>query len=297
MDHLPHLSLLTSSEGVSHFLELPREIRDMIYDYIWIAVGAIKLCYGDRIYTITYRTSHWESARGLRVLGHSSMWLMTNKQIMEEGLLQLRRHAAWHINDGAARFTSLEESEYIASVLLPSSVVCLDAKEDTYLYHDDFKQGNARYHFRDRWRHLPTILATHFKDEQAKTFVLKLGNEIHGRRLGFPTSLSFDLSLLQDLARCSQLERLCVQLETVIRTDFAAAYAPPPLVFADEILQWDPPLMRDLTEAVANMGRRIIKGGRETFMDMEAYWAEFKRVYKVGEKGQVLFWRYTIERA
>jgi hypothetical protein len=128
---------------------------------------------------------------------------------MEEGLLQLRRHAAWHINDGAARFESLEESEHIASILLPSSVVCLDAKEDTGLYHHSFKQGNARYAFRDRWRHLPTILATHFKDAQAKTFVLKLGNEMRGSRsAGYLTSLSFDLSLLQDLARCSQLERL-----------------------------------------------------------------------------------------
>jgi hypothetical protein len=79
MDHLPHLSLLTSNEGVSHFLELPREIRDMIYDYIWTATGAIKLCYGNRIYTITYRTSHWESTQGPRILGNNSMWLMTNK--------------------------------------------------------------------------------------------------------------------------------------------------------------------------------------------------------------------------
>lgn len=297
MHHLPHLSLLTSSEGVSHFLELPREIRDMIYDYILTAVGAIKLRLGNRIYTITYRTSHWESTQNLSIPESDAVWLMTNKQIMQEGLLQLRRHAVWHINDGAAWLKSRKESKYIASILLPSSVVCLDAKDDTALFHRGFNQGNARCFLRDRWRHFPTILATHFEDAQAKTFVLKLGYEIHGRRLWSPTSLSVDLSLLQDLARCSQLERLYVQLETVIRTDLAAAYAPPPLVFADEILQWDPPLMRDLTEAVANMGRRIIKGGRETFMDMEAYWAEFKRVYKVGEKGQVLFWRYTIERA
>lgn len=284
MHHLPHLSLLTSSVGVSHFLELPREIRDMIYDYIWTAVGAIKLCYGERIYTISYRTSHWESARGLRVLGHSSMWLMTNKQIMEEGLLQLRRHAAWHIIDGAARFESLEESEYIASILLPSSVVCLDAKEDTGLYYDDFKQGNVRYAFRDRWRHLPTILATHFKDAQAKTFVLKLRNEIRGIRR------PFDLSLLQQLTSCSQLERLCVQVETLITPD-------PSLDLDNYLLHWKEPCMRDLTEAVADMGRRVIKGGRETITDMEGYWAEFREVYESGKKRHVLFWRYTIERA
>ena len=283
MDHLPHLSLLTSSEGVSHFLELPREIRDMIYDYIWIAVGAIKLCYGDRIYTITYQTSHWESTQDLSIPESNAMWLMINKQIMQEGLLQLRRHAAWHINDGAARFTSLEESEYIASVLLPSSVVCLDAKEDTYLYHDDFKQGNARYHFRDRWRHLPTILATHFKDVQAKTFVLKLGNEIRGIRR------PFDLSLLQQLTGCSQLERLCVQVETLIKPD--------PTLDLVYLLQSEELCMQNLTGAVATMGRQIIEGGRETITDMEGYWAEFKAVYESGEKGHVLFWRYTIERA
>ncbi|KAG9204348.1 hypothetical protein G6514_001422 [Epicoccum nigrum] len=289
MDHLPHLSLLTTSEGISQFLELPREIRDMIYDYIWTAIGAIKLCHGNRIYTITYQTSHWESTQGLSIPKRNEMWLMTNKQIMKEGLWQLRRHAVWHINDGAARFKYLqgfEEPEHIANILLPSRIVCLDAKEDTGLYHQGSRQG---IDFRDRWRHLPTILATHFKDPQAKTFVLKLGNHMRSDRFGYLTSLSFDLSLLQQLASCSQLDRLCVQVETVIRLD--------PAVLSNEILQWEPPLMRDLTEAVANMGRRIIKGGRETTTDMEDYWAESKEVYESGEKGHVLFFRYTIERA
>jgi hypothetical protein len=292
MDHPPGLSLLTSSEGVCHFLELPREIRDMICDYIWTATGAIKLCYGNRIYTITYRTSHWESARGLRVLGDSSKWLMTNKQIMEEGLLQLRRHAVWHINNGAARFESLEESEYIASILLPSSAVCLDAKEDTELCYDNFKQSNPNYAFRNRWRHIPTILATHFKDTQAKTFVLKLGNEMRGRRCAsYPPSLSFDLSLLQQLSSCSQLERLCVQVESLITPHRSLK------MDLDYVLHWEKPCMQDLTEAVANMGRRVIKGGRETITDMEGYWAEFREVYESGKNRPVLFWRYTIERA
>ena len=271
----------------------------MIYDYIWTAVGAIKLCYGDRIYTITYRTSHWESTQDLSIPeGNDAMWLMTNKQIMQEGLLQLRRHAVWHINDGAAWLRSRKESKYIASILLPSNVVCLDAKDDTGLYyHRGFNQANARYVLRDRWRHLPTIVATHFKDAQAKTFVLKLENEIRGCRSGFTTSLSFDLSPLQDLVRCSQLERLCVQLETVIRPFYGTFIGAHPSALASEILQWEPPLMRDLTEAVANMGRGIIKGGKETTTDMEGYWAEFKEVYESEEKGHVLFWRYTIERA
>lgn len=98
MDHLTHLSLLTTNEGISQFLELPREIRGMIYDYIWTAIGAINLCYGNRVYTITYRTSHWESIRGLTTPSGNAVWLLTNKQIMHEGLLQLRREATWHID-------------------------------------------------------------------------------------------------------------------------------------------------------------------------------------------------------
>ena len=252
----------------------------MIYDYIWTAVGAIKLCYGDRIYTITYRTSHWESARGLRVLGHSSMWIMANKQIMEEGLLQLRRHAAWHINDGAARFESLEESEYIASILLPSSVVYLDAKEDTGLYYDGFDEPYDKFPFRDRWKHLPAIVTTHFKDAQAKTFVLKLGNEARGVwRL-------FDLSLLQQLTGYSQLERFCVQVETLIEPYYPLHLRSQDL---DDMLNSEELCMQNLSGAVATMGRQIIEGGRETITDMEGYWAEFKEVYESGKKRHVLF--------
>jgi hypothetical protein len=286
MDHLPGLSLLTSSEGVCRFLELPREIRDMIYDYIWTAVGAIKLCNGNRIYTITYRTSHWKSARGLRILGGSSKWLMTNKQIMEEGLLQLRRHAVWHIND---RFVPLEEPDHIASILLPSSVVCLNAEEE--LFCKNF-QSNARYTFRDLWRHIPIILATHFKDTQAKTFVLKLRNKMRGHLCAsYPPSPSFDLSLLQQLTSCSQLERLCVQVETLITPHHSLD-----LDF-DYLLHWEKPCIQALTKAVAKMGRRVIKGGRETMTDMEGYWAEFREVYESEKRQPVLFWRYIIKRA
>jgi hypothetical protein len=297
MDHVFNPPLFSPSDNVSRFLEMPREIRDLIYDCTWTAIGAIKLYYRNRKYTITYNTSIWDSTKGLTVPSDNAMWLFTNKEILQEGLLQLRRHAVWHINDGAAWLRSRKESERITSILSPSSVVCLDAKEDTGLYHRGFSQGNARYVLRDRWRHLPAILATHFKDAQAKTFVLKLENEIRGRRPGFPTSLSFDLSLLQDLARCSQLERLCVQLETVIRPLYEPFFGPHLPVLSSEILQWEQPLMRDLTEAVANMGRGIIKGGKETITDMEGYWAEFKEVYGSEGRGHVLFWRYTIERA
>lgn len=301
MDHLPHFSLRTSSEGVSRFLGLPREIRDMIYDYIWTATGAIKLCYGDRIYTITYRTSYWEDTQKLSIPGSNAMWLMTNKQIMQEGLLQLRRHAVWHINDGAARCGSLEESKQIASILLPSSVVCLEAKRGTSI---DYKYTGLKlvrsdatvydFAFKDTQALLPTILAAHFKDAQAKTFVLKL-TSAHQRYRA--SSSSFDFSLLQELVviSCSQLERFCVQVEVPI--DTSPSFRLPPSRLTKYHLGFERDITQSLTEAVANMGRRVVKGGREMITDFEDYWAVYKEVYENGEKGHGVFWNYIIEQA
>ena len=83
----------SNMDVVSPIFKLPRELRDMIYNYAWNDTGAIMQRYQGNLYKVSYRTPLWETALHMSVPRGTAKWLLTNKQILREGLEQLRREA------------------------------------------------------------------------------------------------------------------------------------------------------------------------------------------------------------
>lgn len=92
------------------FLDLPREIRDNVYDALWTAtpkialldhpsMGRIVACYKSHIYPETALPT----------------WLLTNKQILSEATAQMVRHGTWII-----RLRSEYNEDRVGSVLSPT---------------------------------------------------------------------------------------------------------------------------------------------------------------------------------
>ncbi|KAF3005846.1 hypothetical protein E8E13_008770 [Curvularia kusanoi] len=91
------------------FLNLPRELRDTIYDALWIATPRIRLldhpsmgrivaCYKSHLYPETALPT----------------WLLTNKQLLSEATAQMIRHGTWIV-----RLRSEYDEHRVGGVLSP----------------------------------------------------------------------------------------------------------------------------------------------------------------------------------
>ena len=79
------------------FFDLPREIRDTIYDYVWLHTPAVAQYWGDSCNPdniLVYSKEHYKEDSRLPV---KLTWLLTSKQMLEEGLCQLHKQSVWHI--------------------------------------------------------------------------------------------------------------------------------------------------------------------------------------------------------
>lgn len=280
----------TQVEGVSGLLKLPREVRDMIYNYAWNDTGAIDQRYKSRTYKISYRTSLWDTARHVRAQRGNAKWLLANKQILYEGLMQLLREATWHISTPKASFARRVRHSKISGVtkhLLPklepseARVVYLDAQDNRHELHRIFP-----YHFfRNKYRDGNT------PNSRLETVVLELATDL--RRtiyLRGPGSVSFDLSLLGQLAAYSQLKKFCVH----VRIEGFLPFRMNPL--GDYIAGLDK-WMQELATALSEVGQLIIKGGHETTTDLSDYYEKLSEVYKKRISMPESAWIYTIERS
>ena len=81
------------SKNVFRFMDLPRELRDLVYDEVWKNTPHIKAPYLDFGAGTTVRYDHLlEENHHLEGL---PTWLLTSKQMCEEGLAQFRLKAQW----------------------------------------------------------------------------------------------------------------------------------------------------------------------------------------------------------
>jgi hypothetical protein len=214
----------THVDGASGLLKLPRELRDMIYNYAWNNTGAIRQHYKGRIYKVSYRRQLWETAQHLYARRGNAQWLLINKQVMHEGLLQLIREATWHINSTNyshySRRSKNSKTSRITGHLLPklapseTRVVHLDARDSGNGLHWIFRYGFSRNDFRDYGGHVATILEANSAKSRLETIVLRLEvNSEDTVMLCHWGPVVFDLSMLNQLTAYSQLKRFCVQVQ------------------------------------------------------------------------------------
>jgi hypothetical protein len=206
------------------FSKLPRELRDMIYNYIWNDTEAIRQHHKGRVYKVSYRRPLWQTARHLLARRGNAQWLLTNKQVMHEGLSQLLREATWHITSSdyshySRRSETLKPPRLTADFiprLAPADirVVHLDARDSGNGLQWIFGYNFRRNEFRDYGGHVKTILDGNTPESRLETIVLRLGvcpmNTRHCSGVG---PISFDLSMLDRLSRCSTFKKFRVHVK------------------------------------------------------------------------------------
>ncbi|KAF1847763.1 uncharacterized protein K460DRAFT_403089 [Cucurbitaria berberidis CBS 394.84] len=114
------INAINSSRGASSFFEsLPREIRDTIYGYVWTSTPTILQRYRRKEYFVSYGDQdlrcddkdweHW-----------SAPWLLTNKQMLLEGLAEFHQQSFWHFKTES--HAVLKPSEYTFPLITPGLV-------------------------------------------------------------------------------------------------------------------------------------------------------------------------------
>ncbi|KAH7072857.1 hypothetical protein BKA63DRAFT_554505 [Paraphoma chrysanthemicola] len=102
----PKVDAEFSALAHSHFFDLPPELRDMVYHWLWKSTPDIVLSVGRKSHTLrpsgnltrlTYGVHKGAQSRGLPV------WLLTNKSILAEGLRLLRIHRHQTIEETAIK--------------------------------------------------------------------------------------------------------------------------------------------------------------------------------------------------
>jgi hypothetical protein len=291
----------THVDVASGLFKLPRELRDMIYNYVWNDTGAIRQHYKGRVYKVSYRRPFWETAQHLFARRGNAQWLLINKQVMYEGLLQLLREATWHINStDYSRFlrrTETFKTSRMTADFLPklapadTRVVHLDARDSGNGLQWIFGYNFRRNKFRDYGGHIATILDGNTPESRLETIVLRLGvSPVNTKHCSGVGPVSFDLSALDQLSGCSQLKKFRVHVRI---SAFLPSSVDPLFLYIDGMEQY----MQGLAKALSAVGKLIIEGGQETTTSLDEYYAEISEVYGRRCGMRESFWRYTIERS
>ena len=299
---MEHTSTGTSNHpgDVSGFLKLPRELRDMIYDYAWSDTGAIRQRFKGRIYKVSYRRPLWKTARLFYARRGNAQWLLINKQVMYEGLEQLLREGTWYINGnnyppyrpGPKRSKISKTIEDFLPRLAPSEtrVVQLDARDQDNGLQWIYGYNFHRNEFRDYAGHVATILDGNNPASHLETIVLRVYvSPINTRHCSGARHVSFDLSPLKQLSECSKLKKFCVNVKITAFHLFRVDS------LSDHITGMQQ-YMEGLATALSEVGKLIVEGGQETTTDLDEYYEELSESYAQRRKTNKSFWRYTIER-
>ncbi|KAF3010053.1 hypothetical protein E8E13_011534 [Curvularia kusanoi] len=240
-------------------------------------------------------------------------WLLTNKQIMEEGLDQLCRGSAWHVNDlelvmdSSGRGAFGDTPTIVTPHLLPSQVVHLDLRYASSLAWSVLKDAHI-------WTDQSDCLGSFFRFypeaySHTKTFIIQIGNrgmwDSHFDWVVNPScrcagKVSFDLpQLRQQLTACSMLKKFCIQTITSLRESSKRwDYLFPEQDRVGILYDWPrvQPHLQGLADAASSVGKALIEGGQETITDQDNYRGQLENAQNDRAWDREIHWRYTIER-
>jgi hypothetical protein len=190
------------------FAKLPAEVRDIVYDYLWSDTQAIVQRYNNKDYKITYDRHH-NSLEALPI-SDSVPWLLTNKQMLREGIRQLHQKSTWHLDD---RVVPEDPRKYVFDPITPSKCHT----------HEVFIQCDWPMIFDDRTRvyrlsniaqdEIRRSAATANESTPLDTFCIKLVRPTN-ERLSVNTApdFTFNLSGFEALSKHTELRRFQVHL-------------------------------------------------------------------------------------
>lgn len=106
------ITRLQPTAGFAILFKLPRELRDKVYHELWKDGALIKQRYGRVKYNITYGELRYLPSKSCK-----HPWLLTNKQMLHEGIQQLHTESIWHMFDYHQRKT--KRVNYVLPLMTP----------------------------------------------------------------------------------------------------------------------------------------------------------------------------------
>ncbi|KAF9693022.1 hypothetical protein EKO04_009029 [Ascochyta lentis] len=263
------------------FFDLPREIRDRVYDYIWVDTGRITQRYKSKEYMVTYG-----ELSNTRALGKAE-WLLVSSQMLREGLEQLHRHSRWYF---ASNTASPSYIDYVFPLNTPAQARVYSLGLTILHHHSD----SHRAYLLDRCDvDLGIMLESRNSDTPLTTIEIGIWRWYED---GGTAESRFDFSPLESLAAHSSLQKLTIQLKThyniysqTLTEGWSSSYSGP-------ILNAEEGFMNSLAAETSRVGRVIVPGGIETATPFEDYWVQYRSVESLGFKSMTTCWEYTIER-
>ncbi|KAH3905068.1 hypothetical protein HBI56_230520 [Parastagonospora nodorum] len=108
-------SHIVPTNNTALFFQLPRELRDMVYQFLWLD-AQIHQRYKKKHFIVTYGD---QGGLGLEDTSQGKApWLLTNKQMMLEGLAEFHRRAVWIFES----WGKTDKKEYIFPLIKPALV-------------------------------------------------------------------------------------------------------------------------------------------------------------------------------
>lgn len=194
------------------FTTLPTEVRDIIYDYLWNDTKTFAQRYDTKDYKVTYDRRH-DSVEAPSA-SDKIPWLLTNKQMMREGIRQLHQKSTWHLDN---RISDTHPQSYILDAITPSECHTHEIfiRCDWPMIFDDVKRV---YRLSEVARaEINRSAATANSSTPLDTVCIKLVRPTNERlAANSAADFSFNLSGLEVLSSHTELRRLQVHLVGVV---------------------------------------------------------------------------------
>jgi hypothetical protein len=176
---------------------LPQEIRDLIYHELWEFTAYVRLTSRPSPGKITYNLIYGAGCNDMST--ELPIWLLANRTILQEGLCQLFRHAAW--NMGAFRTLDPRVRQ---NMLVGMSAATNFTIRDTYRVHG-IPPMPRPYNIAIDYTHQPIQSMLPLLSANTRTLMLNLAIRTAASR-----AISMDLSSL--CLNGLQIDKLVIQI-------------------------------------------------------------------------------------
>lgn len=283
------------------FFDLPREIRDMIYHYIWSDTTSIRQHHAGDVYTVTYgvKSNIVTGMKSANFTRHpecreqSATWLLANKQMLREGLEQLGQKITWHFGPSIHQsqwkirnsrlITPYKARGYQLQIGLDAHglMMCFDSAGH-FLQDDLYTDTRIPkiIGFTKRTSIVTTLhvdIVRDYVDTELIDQMLK-----HGR-------VDFHLWQLEQLSVCTRLRKFSVTLHDDYDDDPYERWA---RMLFDYKFDPEERYLEGLQKELSRIGRILVGDGKESVMSFRTYMAQFSWL----NGGGYARWDYMIEK-
>jgi hypothetical protein len=232
--------------------KLPREVRDIIYDHLWQGTKRIEQRYKSDTYTVTYDMACLPLERVIPA--QRAAWLLTNKQIMDEGMYQLHQKSTWHVHFLGPPAKSYN---YIFPLNVPPRAAAQHLHLESHVNFDFTRYRSGTIFLRPSVSKLvKRMIETNGLVSSVKTLHVTLQHP-QTRLDDVASWQKFDFSGLDVLVQHGQLQEVRIRL-MFFKSPVLPRFAPLPSQAQDDSIVWTL-----LAPELSRIGRLLVPDGNE----------------------------------